>query len=47
MNSKWLVKQILQLLYDSYSRCGLVIEVHDRNQSNKSKLVLYNLLLSL
>ena len=45
------VKQILQLLYGSYivgivTGHALRIKVHFGNQSKKSKLVLYNLLLT-
>ena len=44
-------KQVLQLLYGAVvsiiSKCGLIIEVRCRNQSSKTKLVLYKPLLSL
>ena len=43
----WLVKQFLRILYGNYSRHGLRIEAHRTSQAYKSKLVLYNLLLSL
>ena len=44
MDLIWLVKQALQLLHGSIiSRCGFTIEVYQRNQPNKSKLLLYKL----
>ena len=49
MDSMLLVKQVLKLniaaIVSIVSRCGLRIELHCMNQSNKIKQVLYKLLL--
>ena len=51
LDSVWLVKIVLQLymtaVVDIVSWCGLSIDVHCRNEHNKSKLAMYSLLLSL